>query len=257
MEVLTLKANEEPKMTSREIVELAGKQHKHVLRDIRNMEESWEKVTWSKFGLSEYEDPTGRKLPEYQLTKDETLYVVTKYNDEVRAKVIMRWKALEMENIELKSKLQTQTFTIPEDYEAALLQIVDHVRREKQLNSKIEEDKPKVEYFTKVLSSTDTITATTIAKDYGMSTVKFNQLLNNLGVQFKQDGQWVLYQKHADKGYTKSETIPIQKYPGVLGSATLTKWTQLGREFLYTLLKENGVIPMDEKKNNKKTNKKK
>ena len=70
MEVLTLKANEEPKMTSREIAELAGKQHKHVLRDIRNMEESWEKVTGSKFGLSEYEDPTGRKLPEYQLTKD-------------------------------------------------------------------------------------------------------------------------------------------------------------------------------------------
>ena len=257
MEVLTLKVNEEPRMTSREIAELAGKEHKNVLRDIRNMEPAWEKVNGLKFELIEYLDSRGRKKLEYQLNKEESLYVATKYNDETRAKLIMRWKALEMENIELKSKLQTQTFTIPEDYEAALLQIVDHVRREKQLNSKIEEDKPKVEYFTKVLSSTDTITATTIAKDYGMSTVKFNQLLNNLGVQFKQDVQWVLYQKHADKGYTKSETIPIQKYPGVLGSATLTKWTQLGREFLYTLLKENGVIPIDEKKTNKKTNKKK
>ena len=54
-----------PKMSSREIAELAGKQHKNVIRDIRNMEESWEKVTGLKFELSEYLDSTGRKLPEY------------------------------------------------------------------------------------------------------------------------------------------------------------------------------------------------
>jgi putative antirepressor len=93
MEVLTLKGqSSELRMSSREIAELTGKLHKHMLRDIRTMEPAWEKVTGSKFGLSEYEDPTGRKLPEYQLNKDETLYVATKYNDETRAKLIMRWK---------------------------------------------------------------------------------------------------------------------------------------------------------------------
>nr|DAN33155.1 MAG TPA: antirepressor protein [Caudoviricetes sp.] len=257
MEVLTLKANEEPKMSSREIAELAGKQHYHVMRDIRNMEPAWEKITASKFGLSEYTDPTGRKLPEYQLTKDETLYVVTKYNDEVRAKVIMRWKALELENAELKSKLNSKTYTIPEDYAEALLRIVDHVRTEKELTNKIKEDAPKVEYYTKVMASTDTVTATTIAKDYGMTAAKFNALLHNLGVQFKQDGQWVLYQKYQNKGYTKSETIPIQRFPGVLGSATSTKWTQVGREFLYNFLKANNIIPESEKKSKKTIKKRK
>lgn len=258
MEVLTLKEKTgELRMSSREIAELTGKQHGHVMRDIRNMEPAWEKITQSKFGLSEYVDSTGRKLPEYQLNKDETLYVATKYNDETRAKLIMRWKQLEVENVELKSKLNSKTYTIPEDYAEALLRIVDHVRTEKELTSKIKEDAPKVEYYTKVMASTDTVTATTIAKDYGMTAAKFNALLHNLGVQFKQDGQWVLYQKYQNKGYTKSETIPIQRFPGVLGSATSTKWTQVGREFLYNFLKANNIVPESEKKGKKTIKKKK
>ena len=250
MEVLTLKQNSgELRMSSREIAELTGKLHKNVMRDIRNMEPAWEKANGLKFELVEYVDEKGEKRPEYQLDKDETLYVATKYNDETRAKLIMRWKQLEVENMELKSKLNSKTYTIPEDYEEALLRIVDHVRTEKELTSKIKEDAPKVEYYTKVMASTDTVTATTIAKDYGMTAAKFNALLHNLGVQFKQDGQWVLYHKYQNKGYTKSETIPIQRFPGVLGSATSTKWTQVGREFLYHFLKDNNIIPESEKKN--------
>ena len=145
MEALTLKdKSDELRMSSREIAELTGKRHDNVMRDIRNMEAAWEKVNALKFEVIEYLDSRGRKKLEYQLTKDETLYVVTKYNDEVRAKVIMRWKALELENSELKSKLNSKTYTIPEDYAEALLRIVDHVRTEKELTNKIKEDAPKV-----------------------------------------------------------------------------------------------------------------
>lgn len=136
----------ELKMSSRIIAEFAGKKHYNIIRDIRKMEESWERVTGSKFESSEYVDSTGRKLPESLLNKEETLYVATKYNDETRAKLIMRWKQLEVENVELKSKLNSKTYTIPEDYTEALLRIVDHVRTEKELTSKIKEDAPKVEY---------------------------------------------------------------------------------------------------------------
>ncbi|MGP2571454.1 Rha family transcriptional regulator [Ornithobacterium rhinotracheale] len=84
-------------MSSREIAQIAGKNHRHLLRDIRKMEVAWEKVTETKFGLSEYTDSTGRKLPEYQLTKTECLYIATKFNDEARARLVLRWEALESE----------------------------------------------------------------------------------------------------------------------------------------------------------------
>ena len=65
------------------------------MRDIRNMERAWEKVTQSKFGLSTYMDSTGRTLPCYQLTKTQCLYIATKFNDEARAKLVLRWEELE------------------------------------------------------------------------------------------------------------------------------------------------------------------
>ena len=82
-------------MTSLEIAELTGKQHNHLMRDIRNMERAWEKVTQSRFGLSTYKDSTGRTLPCYQLTKTECLYIATKFNDEARAKLVLRWEELD------------------------------------------------------------------------------------------------------------------------------------------------------------------
>ena len=67
--------------------ELTGKQHNHLMRDIRNMERAWEKVAQSKFGLGSYKDLNGQLRPCYLLTKTECLYIATKFNDEARAKL--------------------------------------------------------------------------------------------------------------------------------------------------------------------------
>ena len=69
-------------MTSLEIAELTGKQHKHVMEAIRKMEPAWEKVNGLKFQLVEYRDAKGELRPCYQLTKTECLYIATKFNDE-------------------------------------------------------------------------------------------------------------------------------------------------------------------------------
>ena len=84
-------------MTSLEIAEVTGKQHKNVMQAIRNMEPAWEKVNGLKFQLVEYRDQKGELRPCYQLTKTECLYIATKFNDEARAKLVLRWQELETE----------------------------------------------------------------------------------------------------------------------------------------------------------------
>lgn len=82
-------------MSSMEIAELSGKMHKDVLRFIRNMEAAWNKVNGRNFALVEFTDAKGEKRPMYELSKIECLYIATKFNDEARARLIVRWEELE------------------------------------------------------------------------------------------------------------------------------------------------------------------
>jgi phage regulator Rha-like protein len=117
-------------MNSREIAELTGRNHKEVMRSIRTMEPAWRKVNGRNFALVEYIDVKGEKRPVYQLTKTECLYIATKFNDEARARLIIRWEELECMRSETQI-LETQ------DNTAALLemsltamQVRDHIVRE-------------------------------------------------------------------------------------------------------------------------------
>ena len=86
-------------MSSREIAHITGKPHNDVLKSIRSMERAWEKVNGGKFSLVEYTDKKGEKRPEYRLNKMEYLYIATKFNDEARAKLVIRWVELEEKSI--------------------------------------------------------------------------------------------------------------------------------------------------------------
>lgn len=82
-------------LTSLQIAETTGKRHSDVLRAIRSMEPAWEKVNGRKFASVEYVDEKGEHRPCFSLTKTECLYIATKFNDEARARLILRWEELE------------------------------------------------------------------------------------------------------------------------------------------------------------------
>ena len=138
-----------------------------------------------------------------------------------------------------------------------LISVATQLKEEREQKKKLEvmnaakdqvicELKPKADYTDEILKCPGTVTITQIAKDYGMSGTKMNKILNELGVQFKKSGQWFIYEKYNGKGYTKSQTVQIERH-GVKDCVMNTKWTQKGRLFLYELLKNEGIYPNIEK----------
>lgn len=117
----------------------------------------------------------------------------------------------------------------------------------KQKDQIIGELQPKADYLDGILNSKELVTITQIAKDYGMSGSRMNQLLKKLKVQYKQSDQWLLYGKHHAKGYTHSETIRYNDSENKPQVKMNTKWTQKGRLFIYELLKNNGTLPVIER----------
>lgn len=80
-------------MSSLEIADITGKQHAHVMRDIRTLIEQG--VNESNFGLVDYTDKKGEKRSMYNLTKKGCLILASGYNAVLREKIINRWEALE------------------------------------------------------------------------------------------------------------------------------------------------------------------
>lgn len=110
----------------------------------------------------------------------------------------------------------------------------------------IEEMKPKADYYDQILQSKSLVLISQIAKDYGLGAPTMNKKLHELGVQYKQGGQWLLYSKYQNKGYTHSRTINITRSDGRSDVRMQTEWTQKGRLFLYELLRKNGILPIIE-----------
>lgn len=113
-------------------------------------------------------------------------------------------------------------------------------------NQIIGELKPKADYYDEILNNPGLVTITQIAKDYGMSGKRMNEVLHDLGIQYKQSDQWLLYSKYHGMGYTHSKTVDIVRSDGRPDVKMNTKWSQKGRIFLYETLKENGILPVIE-----------
>lgn len=156
------------------------------------------------------------------------------------AKKFKRWVTSEV----LPQIRKTGSYSnVPKSFAQALRLAADLEEKNQLLEQQIAEYEPRISYLDMILSSTDTVATSQIAADYGMSAIALNKLLNELGVQHKVSGQWILYRKHMNQGYTKSHTSEIPKADGGVKVVMNTKWTQKGRVFIYNLLVAEGYYP--------------
>lgn len=142
-------------------------------------------------------------------------------------------------------------FNSPEKIMARALKIADRKiisleHKNEVLQLELEEARKQTDYLDLILQTKDMLTTTQIAQDYGMSANKFNQILRQVGIQRKVNGQWILYTKYQGKGYIASRTFDYVGKDNKVHSKITTVWTQLGRRFIYEKLKDNDIYPLIE-----------
>ena len=205
-----------------------------------------EKVDPEDRGVSEIDTPGG--IQDVVIINESGLYSLVLSSKLESAKRFKRWITSEVIPSIRKhggyvydpEKFINENFTSFTE-ETKKNMILDLYNVNKQLTAKVEEQKPKVTYCDNILNSPALTPITTIAKDYGMSGKKMNQLLSDFGIQYKRGSLWYLYQQYADKGYTQSKTYG----EGIV--FTNMEWTQKGRMFLYEELKKHDILPVIER----------
>ena len=200
-------------MTSLEIAELTGKQHNDLMKAIRKMEPAWLKVNGGNFSLVEYRDKKGELRPCYQLTKTECLYIATKFNDEARAKLVLRWEELEMADVRRK---MSDVRCLPEPKK--ILALADEIIGEglRMLNEPAE----------------DTLTATQVAKTFNMTVNDFNCVVRDLGIQYRRHGRWNISDDLVGRDLVRLRTHVSYSLKGEKKVRTYMTWTMNGLRFL-------------------------
>ena len=203
------------RMTSLEIAELSGKNHKDVMRAIRNMEDAWEKVNGRNFALVEYKDVKGELRPCYNLTKTECLYIATKFNDEARAKLLLRWEQLEKERIQqgaVRHLLVSDNDVMTE---------AERIVTNTLVNSKHNAD--------------GCLTASDIARIIGIGVNDLNSFLVDRGIQRRVRGQFRLTENYEGQGLAEDRLFIYYSKTGKQKRQTYLVWTPKGADLINSL----------------------
>ena len=229
----------EQRMTSLEIAELTGKQHKNVMQAIRNMEPAWEKVTGLKFQLCEKSyllaNGVTKQQPFYQLTKTECLYIATKFNDEARARLVLRWQELEMDQREAleweRWKARWSQIERPKGSIALLGCTEEEILDEADdiIGEELDELNQRSDYC---------YTPSEIGKPFGLEGRDLNSFLCDQGIIQWAKGQWMPTRKFMNQGLTENRSVVIHGRNGRRRTVSRLVWTAKGRDFIMNIIKQ-------------------
>ncbi len=214
----------EERILSTEVALMVDKQHKILMRDIRSY---GAELVGYNFVLSDFFTPTtyvasnNKTLPAFLVTKKGCEFIANKLSGKkgtlFTATYVSRFNEMEQR---LADNLMLQ---VPQTF-AEALQLAGRLEAEKEqllLDNTakatiIEKNQPKVEYHDEVLTATDCVSTTQIASDYDISAIALNKILNEKGLQHKVSGA--------------TDTV------------VSTKWTQAGRKYIDSIMKELGFV---------------
>lgn len=177
-------------MTSREIADLTGKEHKNILADARVMLE-FLGISCADFS-AQYTDASGKSNPMFILPKRETLILVSGYSVAMRAKIIDRWQ-------ELEAKAAP---AIPQTLSAALRLAADQADQIEAQQVQLAIAEPKALALDRIADADGAMCITDAAKHLQMAPKKLFSWLSANDWIYRRPGaaHWVAYQPRLKAG---------------------------------------------------------
>ena len=232
---MTQTNDQEQRMTSLDIATITGKQHKDVLKAIRNMEPAWAQEAGRKFALGSYKDLNGQVRPCYSLTKTECLFIATKFNDEARAKLVLRWEELERAQGAHRGQSLCNPLRYSQQGQSPCAEIRLLANDEEVLD---EADSILGEELDVLNRHSDCCyTPSEIGKPFGLDGRDLNSFLADKGIITWARGQWQLTRKYLHKGLTENRCFYYHGRNGQRKMQSRLVWTEKGREFILDIIR--------------------
>ena len=163
MNIQTLQTNNQT-MSSREIAQLCNKDHRHVLRDIDDLNATYEVMALPKVGQSDYIADNGQSYRQFLLSKEQTIDLITGYRADIRIRINRRWQELEA---------QASAPVIPATLSEALRLAADQAELIEYQQSRLALVEPKAAALDVIDSSIGSINVRDTAKTLGIPQNKF------------------------------------------------------------------------------------
>lgn len=218
-------STKENTISSREVAEMMGVRHCDLLEKIDSISKDLAtENSVAKYWIEGTFENRGKHYREYQVKKRGCEFLAHKTTGTkgnlFTDKYMDRFE-------EMEKKLQKQ---LPGTYIEALEQLLASEKEKARVQLELKDEQHKNEmlmHFNKLYTTTE------IAKELGIkSAAKLNKVLNDKGIQFKQNGTWVLYSDYSECGYVSIKQTLLENGHIIYDR----KWTQEGRKFLLDLL---------------------
>ncbi|WP_341679634.1 phage antirepressor KilAC domain-containing protein [Comamonas thiooxydans] len=223
-------------MSSRDIAELTGKDHFHVMRDLRAMHGQ----LGDMFGGSIHpwiHPQNGQTYDEYLLDKDTSLTLLLGYDPVARMKVVKRWQELEAQ----------QAPKLPQTMAQALRLAAEQAEQIEAQQEQLALAAPKAEYVDRYVAANGTLGFRQVAKLLNAKEPEFRAFLEDSKILYRLAGVLTPYQNHIEAGRFSIKTGVNQVNEHAFAHA---RFTPKGVQWIAGLwsqhqvrLKQSGEVP--------------
>lgn len=222
MNILNMQVGNNKTMSSREIAQLCDKQHGHVIRDIENLNATYESMGLSKVGEGYFTHPsTGHQQHrEFLLTQEQTLDLITGYRADLRIKINRRWLELEQ---------QASAPVIPQTLSEALRLAADQADCIEQQQARLAQVEPKAAALDVIDSSQGSHGVRETAKTLGIAQNRFvSWCINHNWMYRDTKNKLQPFSIRIQQNYMEQRTVTFEDSIGMSRATTQPMFTAKG-----------------------------